>query len=234
MGIWIVGMATAAACAAQDTPVSFDLAAAANKDIVYEMGAAAKAAKFGETKEATQAFVEQGVHGADGLPNGGKVSSVTEMGSYQLLPYSRKNVIEVGSNRDAPLCNARVDVPDGRYTALGMIVASVDKDSSFTLKLHYKDGTETVGWWEADDWYQPRNNRGNCIPAVANMDRVDASNGTLDDANHYQLYEFVFKDVDQNRILDAITIGNDPNRYDDSVESWGAVFAVNGMKAASP
>ncbi len=61
------------------------------------------------------------------------------------------------------------------------------------------------------------------------MDRVNVYTGLIDDQDHFNLYEFVFRNVDSNRVLEAVTIGNDPNRWPGSAERWGGLFAMNGL-----
>jgi hypothetical protein len=208
--------------------VSFDLAPAAEKDVVSERGVGATAERAGENAEANQAFVEQGNMQADGLPGNRSIESPAGIGRYKLLPYDGSNAIELSSHADAAAESHAIDVPDATYSRIGLLVASVDGDSSFTIKLMYADGTESIGWFEADDWYQPQLNRGNCMPAAANMDRVNTATGELEDANHFQLYEFVFTGVDATKVLDRLVLGNDPNRFDSARASWGLVFAING------
>ncbi|HEY8239977.1 MAG TPA: hypothetical protein VIH35_00945 [Kiritimatiellia bacterium] len=219
------------AAAARAETVRFDLSAVAEKDVIYERGLASSAEPAGENPKGTQAFVEQGMMDADGLPAAGKISSPAGFGDYALLSYKGKNAIELPSHADAPAESHAVDVPDAKYSRIGVLGAAVDGDCSFTIKLVYLDGSETVGWWETEDWYQPQLNRGNCVPAAANMDRMNTETRELDDANHYQLYEFIVADVDPAKTLAQIVIGNDPHRFDASKESWGLVFAINGEMA---
>ena len=63
------------------------------------------------------------------------------------------------------------------------------------------------------------------------MDRVNVNSGAVEDSNHFNLYEFVFHNVDSNRVLDTVTIGNDPNRWPNNTDRWGGLFAMNGLTA---
>lgn len=217
-------------------PIAFDLTPEADKDIIYESAKGNKAAPFGERPEADQSYVEDGHTdgnvSAKGLPKNRKLPSTRpELGDYQLLPYHGKNVIELGTHATSPVENHKISVPKHAYKAIGILAAAVQGDASFTVKLHYADGSQTVVWWEADDW----NDEGDALrksqsPVISKMDRVRGKDGSIDKAGHYSIFEF-FITPDSGKILDAITIGNDPNRWPDDGERWAAVFAVSGVPA---
>ena len=61
------------------------------------------------------------------------------------------------------------------------------------------------------------------------MDWAISTDGAVEDVKHIQIYEFILSAVDPNRVLDRIAIGNDPHRWPDSEDRYGAVFAVNGV-----
>lgn len=219
-------------------PVSVDLSAAAEKDLIYEADAKGlKAEAFGELAEADQAFVEEGHSDgnvtATGLPKKGTLPSTrTELGTYQLLPYKGKNAIELATRGGTPAESHKLSVPKGHYALIGILTAAVQGDASFTVKLHYSDGSQTVIWWEADDWYD----EGDAVRAsqqvvIGKMDRVRGKDGAIDKAGHYSLFEFLVA-PDSGRELAAITLGNDPNRWPDDADRWAAVFAVKGALAA--
>lgn len=225
-----------AAAAVFANPVAFEMGTAADKDIVYESAKGAKALPFGDKTDGDQTFVENN-HGdgnvtAQGLPSNRKIASGhAELGSYHLLPYNGKNVIELGAHGSTPAESHRISVPKHAYKLIGILAASVHGDSSYTIKLHYADGSETVVWWEADDWFEEADQlRASQKPVITKMDRVRAKDGTIDKAGHYSLFEFIVV-PDSKKILDAITIGNDPNRWPDDAERWGAVFAISGATA---
>ncbi len=214
----------------------FDLSGAATKDVIFEEGG--RASPFGENPAAAHAFAERG-HGdgasrAEGLPRSRKLhSNDADIGEYLLAPYDGPNVIEAGSSQDAPAVNARFEVPRRKYQKIGFVVAAVDGDASFTIKLHYTDGSAESVWWEADDWYD-LGPRGNLTKAAREMDRVEAATGKVEKSAHFHLYEFILDEtrgLNSARALEAITIGNDPHRWPSDQSRWGGVFAVTGVEA---
>jgi hypothetical protein len=214
-----------------DQVVPFDLAAAANKDLVYEAGG--RASRFGGNPAASETFVQDGYHDgvstAIGIPLTRRVASPSGFGEYELLPFPASNAIELATSHDTAFTNFFIDVPDGHYSGLGLLVSAVEGDVSFTVCLHYTDGTVFTGWWEADDWYQA-GTRSNVVGAITNMNRVDVNTGLLDGREHFNLYEFAVRDVESNRVLSAITIGTHPNRWSADAQHWGALFAANGLR----
>jgi hypothetical protein len=233
--VW-AAIASLLATTAWAKPIAFEMGTAADKDIIYESGKGSKAAPFGDKTEADQCFVEDahadGNVTAKGLPKNRKVASAqAELGDYQLLPYNGKNVIELCARADSPAESHKISVPKHAYKMIGLLVAGVHGDVSFTIKLHYADGSEAVVWWEADDWYDEADALRASQKAVINkMDRARAKDGAIDKAAHYSLFEFTIV-PDSRKILDAITIGNDPNRWPEDADRWGAVFAISGATA---
>jgi hypothetical protein len=214
--------------------VQFDLSAAANKDIVMEKGPGATAESFGTNPDGGDYFVEEGyadeVATARGLPPDRRIKSTQPgLGTYKLLPYNKPNVIELASRAEAKAQNQFIKVPQKKYQQLGMLVSSVDGDSSFTIKLRYTDGIEQVHWFEADDWYETDVTlRPSQHVALGGMDR--ARQGRIDKAGHYSIFEFLVP-ADPSKTLESIMIGNDPNRWPGDTDRWGAVFAINGETA---
>ena len=203
--------------------------------MIYEKGVQPKASPLGQNPVGTQSLVEDayssGTNVAVGLPTDRKIQSTSaSLGTYILLPYNQKNVIEFSTATNAVPVSYTIHVPTKRYDAIGLLVLAVDGDASFTLKLEYDDGTTDENWFEADDWYD-LGPRGNLRKVVRNMDRVEASSGKVEKSGHFNLYEFIFdslRGLNTEKKLTAITISNDPNRWPDSANRWGCVFAVNG------
>jgi hypothetical protein len=220
--------------------VRADLSGSVDKDIIFE-SAAAPSAVFGENPVAKQMLVvdkyDDGHHVANGLPPSRVVaSSNPNLGSYILQPYTGPNVIELASHRSAPPESHVIDLPDKKYELIGLLVTSVDGDTSFTIKLNYVDGTAATNWWEADDWADTgKEVRPGQHPVLNGMDRA-ANSGAIEDVNHYSLFE-VAVSPDKARALDSITVGNDPNRFPDNQGRWAAIFAINayakGIAAAA-
>ena len=100
-----------AAASARAEVLSFNLGTAFDKDLVFEKGAGASAEKFGENPDGTQAFVENGVLNADGLPSNRIVPSPTGFGSYELADYAAANAIELASHAEAAAETHAIDVP---------------------------------------------------------------------------------------------------------------------------
>ena len=211
--------------------VQFDLSRVAEKDVVFEDDKRAMASRFGENPDSLQCYVEQGRRHkgvkADGLPEDRVIqSSDEELGTYRLMPYDTLNAIELAANQAAIAESHMIDVPNHKYSKLGMLTASQGGDTSFTLILHYEDGTATTNWFESDDWHHK--SRSSNIPVLEKMDWAISTDGAVEDSNHFQIYEFIFTDVDRSRNLDMITIGNTPHRWPDGEVRFAAVFAVNG------
>ena len=217
--------------------VRFDLGSEADKDVVCEAGKTCTASPFGQNPASPQCFVETGRKhkgiDANGLPVDRLApSSDKELGAYLLLPYTGMNVIELPTSANAPAESHVILVPKFSYSKIGILAASQGGDASFTLILRYTDGTVSTNWFESDDWY--RRSRGTNIPVLEGMDRALASDGSIEDSNHFNLYEFICTSVDRGRILESITIGNDPHRWPDSESRYTAVFAVNGRADILP
>ncbi len=230
--LWVwVGLIGAADAAV----VQFDIGTAANKDVIYEGGAGTQ--PFGENQFATEAFAVNGYNDgtttANGLPASGVLaSSQPGLGNYQLLPFNGANVVELYTHNSGPFVSHLIDIPNQRYAQIGLLVSAVEGDASFTIQLHYTDGTE-VAWWEADDWFDTG---GNLRPSqqviISGMDRVNVNTGQVEDSNHFSLFEFLVT-PDADRVLTGITIGNDPNRWPDDQHRWAGLFAMNGQSIAS-
>ena len=80
--------------------VPFDLSEIAEKDVVYEAASNTTTMAFGGNPAAAACFVENGWSNdnvvCNGLPTNRTVSSRdAELGEYTLLPYDKKNVIEL-------------------------------------------------------------------------------------------------------------------------------------------
>jgi hypothetical protein len=216
--------------------VRADLSSAVDKDVIFE-SVDATSAIFGEHPEARQMFVvdghDDGKATADGLPPNRVIDSANpDLGSYILQPYSGKNAIELASDRAAPAESHLVDLPNKKYERIGMIVSAVNGDTSFTIKFTYEDGTITILWWEADDWADTgKDLRPSQRAAVSDMDRINVS-GQVEDSDHFSLFE-IFLEPDAGKVLDSVTIGNDPNRSPDDQPRWGAVFAINAYSKGS-
>lgn len=235
--VMLAGVAAFSPTAGWAKSVSFDIAGEADKDVIYEnSGKGQKASPFGERPEADQSFVEDGhTDGnvtAKGLPKNRNLASThAELGEYHLLPYNGKNVIELSTRGESPKESHTIQVPKHAYKTIGLLVAAVQGDASFTIKLKYADGSENVVWWEADDWYDEDDALRTSQQVVTNkMDRVRGKDGAIDKAGHYSLFEFTVT-PDAGKVLDSITIGNDPNRWPDDGDRWAAVFAINGATA---
>lgn len=234
--VW--GVAALAAQAAAAAPVSFDLASAANKDVVCEAKLHPKAAAFGENSAGIQAFVEDGYTDmkveARGLPRTRKIgSNEPGLGQYVLLPYDGPNVIELATQADAKPQRYEIDVPDAKYRKIGILASAVDGDASFTVEFHYADGVVEAAWWEVDDWYD-MGPRGNLKKVIRDMDRAVAKTGAVEKSGHFNVYEYVVdqeRGLDPEKVLDRIVVGNSPNRWPDTEKRWGAVFAINGETA---
>jgi hypothetical protein len=214
--------------------ISFDLGPAANKDVIWETGGTAS--RFGENPQGHSAYVVQGyLDGkvrAKGLPADRKIKSATQdLGTYMLLPYDKKNVFELPSDAAAPVVSATIPVPPRHYRKIGLVVSAVDGNASMTIKLHYDDNTTTTHWWEADDWGTEREKlRVTQQPVINNMDRIRADTGQIETGYPFSLFEFVVS-PDRTRVLKAITISNDPNRWPGDQRRWAGVFAINGAAA---
>ncbi|MBN1269471.1 MAG: hypothetical protein JXB04_07790 [Kiritimatiellae bacterium] len=215
----------------------FDLGGAVNKDVIQEASATGSTAPFGGNPVAVAAYVEDGYADgelrANGLPSNRIVTSPSGLGEYLLRPYGGKNVIELESAQYAPAKSLTIRVPPGRYARIGMLVAAVDGDASFSIKINYADSTSDTGWWEADDWYG-MGPRGNQALAVGDMDLVNVKTKKIDDANVFGLYEYVYTGIDTNKVIHSIAIGNDPHRWPDFEQRYGGVFAINGERVAVP
>ncbi|MBN1268503.1 MAG: hypothetical protein JXB04_02865 [Kiritimatiellae bacterium] len=216
--------------------IPFDLGSCADKDVIFEAGGAGAADVFGEGAGATACFVEDGHDDgttvANGLPaNRLLASGDADLGNYVLLPYDRNNIIELSSHyptaeTNVPVKSYLIDVPDQRYSKIGMLVSSAEGDTSFTITFNYLDGTAVTNWYESDDWYQ--SSRPSNIDVITGMDRATAADGTVEDSNHFNLYEYILTNVDTNKVLDSITVGNRPNHWPGGEWRYGGVFAVNG------
>jgi hypothetical protein len=232
--LWIAMLAAGMPLAGWSETVSFDISGAVEKDVVMEKAPGGKAESFGDHPEGFEAFVEEGyldeVAAARGLPPDRKVKSTQPgLGTYRLLAYNKPNVIELSCRAEAPAEEHSIKVPAKKYKQIGLLVSSVDGDSSFTIKLRYSDGTEQVLWWEADDWYETDAMlRQSQNIAIGGMDRVRESR--IDKEGHYSLFEFLVK-PDPSKVLDSIALGNDPNRWPQDQDRWAVVFAVNGQTA---
>lgn len=233
----VIAAAWLVAAAVPAEPVSFDLSAVADKDVVREAKPMAKASIFGDGATATQCFVEEGASDGKtvtrGLPRDRKAASNDPgLGAYQLLPYDKANVIELATSAESKPKRYVIDVPDGKYQKIGILAAAVDGDASFTIEFKYADGTVEMAWWETDDWYD-LGPRGNLKKVVREMDRAVARTGALEKANHFNLYEYIVdaeRGLSPEKVLDSIAIANTPNRWPEQERRWGAVFAVNGQK----
>lgn len=228
----VFALALAAAQPARGEAVRADLSSAADKDIVFESSSVASAI-FGEHPEARQLFVIDGYDDgkvvADGLPPDRVIDSANpNLGSYILQPYAGKNAIELTSDRAAAGESHIVDLPNKKYELVGMLVSSVNGDTSFTIKFNYEDGSVATNWWEADDWAENgKDLRPTQRPAISDMDRISVS-GQVEDSDHFSIFEITLE-PDAGKILDSVTIGNDPNRSPDDRPCWGAVFAINAF-----
>jgi len=228
----ILALVLATAASARGEAVRADLSSAVDKDIIFETADAASAI-FGEHPEARQLFVIDGYDDgkvvADGLPPNRVIDSANpNLGSYILQPYAGKNAIELASDRAAPAESHIVDLPNKKYELVGMLVSSVNGDTSFTIKFNYEDGSVVTNWWEADDWAETgKDLRPTQRPAVNDMDRISVS-GQVEDSDHFSIYEITLE-PDATKVLDSVTIGNDPNRSPDDQPRWGAVFAINAF-----
>jgi hypothetical protein len=211
--------------------VVFDLAAAADKDVVYEGGAGTQ--RFGENPFGTQAFAVEGYTdgsvAADGLPVSRQLASTqADLGNYELLAYDGPNIVELYAHQDGPIESHVVGVPNLMYTKIGLLVSAVEGDASFTIRLNYQDGT-TTAWWEADDWYEEGGAlRASQLVVIGGMDRVNVQTGQVEDSNHFSLFEFLVA-PDPTRVLTSITVGNDPNRWPGDQHRWAGLFAMNGQ-----
>ena len=212
--------------------IRFDLSGEADKDLVFEDGKNAGATAFGEGSNSLQCLVEEGrrfkTRTAKGLPSSRLVKSTDlELGNYQLLSYTTLNAIELPAFEKGEGETHILDVPDMRYAKIGMLTASQNGDSSFTIKLFYQDGTVSTNWFEADDWC--RKSRVSNKEVLKGMDWAMAADGAVEKVGCVQLYEFILPEVDADRILDRIAVGNDPHRWPDGEARCGAVFAINGF-----
>lgn len=217
--------------------VAFDLSDCAEKDVVLEDAREARAVAFGCDAGSPYCFVETGLKQKDrtayGLPRNRMVpSSDVELGAYMLLPYDGPNIIELQTSAFEPGETHVIDVPNGRYSKIGILTASVHGDTSFTLTLIYEDGTAVAQWFESDDWY--RKSRASNIPLLEAMDWANVVERKLEDVDHFQLYEVILTDIDTDQKLDKVAVGNDPHRWPDSEERSCGVFAVNGHMAWHP
>ena len=211
--------------------VQFDLSAIAEKDVVLEKSKEARADGFGGNPASPQCFVETGRkqkgYEAIGLPENRLIPSTDpELGEYFLLPYDGPNVVELASSANALGETCYIDVPNQCYSKLGIVTASSGGDTSFTITLIYDDGSQADYWFESDDWY--RKSRSTNLKLLEGMDWGKSSDGSIEKVAHFQLYEFILADIDEERKLDKIAIGNNPYRWPDSEERSGGIFAING------
>src|SRR4029079_5960388 len=135
------------ALSARSEIVRADLSGSVDKDIVFE-STATRSQVFGENPEAKQLFAMDGYDDghcvANGLPPNRVVqSTIPGMGSYIFLPYAGLNAIELASSGSASAESHRVDLPNKAYEGIGMVVASVDGDTAFSITMNYEDGTAT-------------------------------------------------------------------------------------------
>lgn len=212
--------------------VQFDLSGVMEKDVIWEPGGSA--VKFGENPGGTQAWVVDGYNDgdeiADGLPPGRALPSTQPgLGYYMLRPYSQNNVMEFPSHGSGGNKSHYIDVPDHAYSRIGMLVASVDGDTTFSITLQYLGGYATTNSWEADDWYDAGGSlRASQHVVIGLMDRIlDVSTGEIDDADHYSMFEYLVP-VDSSRVLDSVTVANFPYRWPADQYRDGGVFAMNG------
>jgi hypothetical protein len=141
-------------------------------------------------------------------------------------------VIELPSSANAPAESHVIETPRFAYSKIGILAASQGGDASFALILRYADGSATTNWFEADDWY--RKSRATNMAVLEGMDRAVASDGSVEDSNHFNVYEFICTSVDRGRVLESVTVGNDPHRWPDSEGRFTAVFAINGRADVIP
>ncbi|MBN1268916.1 MAG: hypothetical protein JXB04_04970 [Kiritimatiellae bacterium] len=207
--------------------VSFDLGGSVDKDLVYNEGDGDNDVFSGDAG-AIHCYVENGWSDADGFPTNHLLASRdADLGFYSLMSYSNLNAIEIeavaGTESHyipAPLTNA--------YRKIGILAAAAYGDAQFTLKLHYQDSSVVTTQWEIFDWYAGSMPWERVKSVLGGMDRAEAANGTVQDANHFQVYECVVADLDATNPLVGITVGNDPFCWDDGDRSYAAIFAING------
>ena len=214
--------------------IQFNIDGAVNKDLVYESGG--RADVFGIQPGGDQAYIEDGYNAGHGLPDSLTLSSSrAELGNYALMSFNGNNAIELNASASAPNVSYRIDVPDLTYLRLGLLVAGVDGNVSFGYTLNYTDMTTESAWWEADDWYQVGGDlRPNMHVIISGMDNVNVSDGSLNDVNHFSMFEFLITPGAPGKAIASIDINNNPNRWTSSGNGSGAVFAMNGSTDAVP
>ncbi|MBN2560391.1 MAG: hypothetical protein JXQ75_05615, partial [Phycisphaerae bacterium] len=213
--------------------IRFDLSPVAEKDIVYNAGDGNNSV-FGDHSGDAWCFVEDGwTNGAmtaDGLPANRRVESVdTNLGTYVLLPYDGSNVIELATL--GPAESHTVTAPaTSKLARIGVLAASCWGQASFACEIRYDDYSVTTNWWGADDWSIWERTDQLVVSVCSNMDRAVASTGEIDDADLYNLYEFIIdagRGLDTNKAITSITFKN-AESWPSGEERYTAIFAVNG------
>ncbi|NCC50959.1 MAG: hypothetical protein EOM20_07045 [Spartobacteria bacterium] len=210
-----------------------DLASVAEKDLVVNAGDVSND-RFGGDPAHPYCFVEDGtsdgVMMAAGLPTNRLVESTDEaLGAYELLSYDDPNAVEfvsTGVTKSVYLPLSGM----GYCKKIGILAAATPNAASFRLNLHYRDAfgafTNTAYWWEADSWTNHTRIGGPRLVA-GNMDWAVAADGALEDRNNVNLYEYIFTDVDERKLLTGITITEAPASWPGDEPNYAAVLGVN-------
>ncbi|NCC52234.1 MAG: hypothetical protein EOM20_13595 [Spartobacteria bacterium] len=215
--------------------IQFNISGSVNKDLVYESGGGADA--FGSHAGANQSYLEDGYSSGNGLPSSRLLSSSQAgLGSYSMLSYDGNNAIELYAAGAAGTVSYNIDIPDLKYDQLGLLVGGVNGDVSFGYTLNYADASTFDGWWEADDWYDTGGDlRANMNVIISDMDNVNVGDGTINDLNHFSMFEFLIMPDNTDKVIASIDIHNDPSyRWSSSGDGSGAVFAMNGAGQVIP
>jgi len=181
----------------------------ANKDVVLEAAAARQRSNSppGATPAGTEAFVEDGY--SDGRFTGHGIATTRCRASPspdRNVPAAAVQRQETSSNCDhrqraeRQLHDQRADRP---YAQIGLLVLRRRRrPPSFTIKLHYQDGTTATDWWRPTigTSRQPRQLR--------DGDRLDGSRQRSTAApsrirTNLRPLRIVFHNVDSNRVLDT-------------------------------
>lgn len=206
-----------------------------NEDVVAPINGPAFLHEF-DVRSAV--WIENGYHGAVGLPSSRTFVSATGSGAvYHLQPYDAKNVLRMGD--DNPFSGTMLVQP-GQYSDLHILAASGTDSSGLTpqtlgqssdITLNFADGAVTLPKaLQAYDWDIVASQAPSSVIAITGLDRrTDA--GGLDTRHHFSMYETTLNLSDlglSGRVLQSITFS------DISMHQATGVFAIDGTPVPEP
>ena len=96
--------------------------------------------------------MQNGGNGLHALPTSGFFPSEVQHFDLQLMYRDANNTNNV-LRLDAAGETAEIDVPDGSYAQLDLVVTSGDGSTPLAVTLHYSDGTQTTLISTVPDWF---------------------------------------------------------------------------------